>query len=68
MPKSPTFHLLLRCQRGTACAGGSGRNPCIVRRRNAARAGPFGGRVPVTNASPAGGNAAAKRDVTIIEA
>ncbi|CAE6442973.1 unnamed protein product, partial [Rhizoctonia solani] len=37
--------------------------------RNAARAGPFGGCVPVTNAAPAGGNTTTtKREVTIAEA
>jgi hypothetical protein len=35
---------------GTTCTGGPNGDACIVRCRNAARAGPFGGCAAVTNA------------------
>lgn len=42
---------------GSTCTGGPNGDACIVRCRNAARAGPFGGCAAVTNATPAGGAA-----------
>ncbi|ELU37008.1 hypothetical protein AG1IA_08967 [Rhizoctonia solani AG-1 IA] len=50
---------------GTTCTGGPNGDACVVRCRNAARAGPFGGCTAVTNAQPA---ANAKREVTVAEA
>ncbi|CAE6528292.1 hypothetical protein RSOLAG22IIIB_06290 [Rhizoctonia solani] len=68
--KATDFPLVAQMPAGTTCTGGPDGDACIVRCRNAARAGPFGGCVPVTNAAPAGGNSTtpAKRDVTIAEA
>ncbi|GAB1522160.1 hypothetical protein RhiTH_005271 [Rhizoctonia solani] len=68
--KAEDFPLVAQMPAGTTCTGGPDGNACIVRCRNAARAGPFGGCVPVTNAAEAGakGKAPAKRAVTIAEA
>ncbi|CAE6437016.1 unnamed protein product [Rhizoctonia solani] len=66
--KATDFPLVAQMPAGTTCTGGPGGDACIMRCRNAARAGPFGGCVPVTNAAQAGGNSTAKRDVTIAEA
>ncbi|KDN42639.1 hypothetical protein RSAG8_06596, partial [Rhizoctonia solani AG-8 WAC10335] len=67
--KATDFPLVAQMPAGTTCTGGPDGDACVVRCRNAARAGPFGGCVPVTNAAPAGGNSTTtKRDVTIAEA
>ncbi|KAJ1303811.1 hypothetical protein OPQ81_008233 [Rhizoctonia solani] len=53
---------------GMTCTGGPNGDAYIVRCSNAARAGPFGGCVPVRNAARAGCNTTAKRDATFAEA
>ncbi|KAF4569354.1 hypothetical protein EYR36_009144 [Pleurotus pulmonarius] len=51
------FPLVAQMPAGMACTGGPNGDACLVRCRNAARAGPFGGCVAVTTANS--GNAAA---------
>ncbi|KAG8776322.1 hypothetical protein FRC12_000981 [Ceratobasidium sp. 428] len=56
--KAQDFPLVAQMPAGAACSGGPNGDACIVRCRNAARAGPFGGCAAVTNAEAggAGGN------------
>ncbi|KAF8689118.1 hypothetical protein RHS03_09259, partial [Rhizoctonia solani] len=63
--KAQDFALVAQMPAGTTCTGGPNGDACVVRCRNAARAGPFGGCTAVTNAQPA---ANAKREVTVAEA
>ncbi|CAE6456497.1 unnamed protein product [Rhizoctonia solani] len=63
--KATDFALVAQMPAGTTCTGGPNGDACVVRCRNAARAGPFGGCAAVTNAQPA---AKAKREVTVAEA
>ncbi|CCO30280.1 hypothetical protein BN14_04307 [Rhizoctonia solani AG-1 IB] len=67
--KAEDFPLVAQMPAGTTCTGGPNGDACVVRCRNAARAGPFGGCTAVTNAAPAGGNTTTtKREVTVAEA
>ncbi|KAJ1307390.1 hypothetical protein OPQ81_001495 [Rhizoctonia solani] len=70
--KAQDFALVAQMPAGTTCTGGPNGDACVVRCRNAARAGPFGGCAAVTNASPAAKpkpKAKAKsEDVSIAEA
>lgn len=50
--KATDFPLVAQAAPGAACTGGPNGDACIVRCRNAARAGPFGGCAVVTNAVP----------------
>ncbi|KAI9146197.1 hypothetical protein BKA69DRAFT_2780 [Paraphysoderma sedebokerense] len=54
------FPLTVQVPQNIACSGGDGNNMCMIRCRNNALAGPFGGCIPVQTASN-GGNAAPKR-------
>ncbi|CAE6435104.1 unnamed protein product [Rhizoctonia solani] len=64
--KAQDFALVAQMPSGTTCTGGPNGDACVVRCRNAARAGPFGGCAAVTNAQPA---AKVKRsEVTVAEA
>ncbi|CAE6468669.1 unnamed protein product [Rhizoctonia solani] len=63
--KAQDFALVAQMPAGATCTGGPNGDACVVRCRNAARAGPFGGCAAVTNAAPA---AKAKREVTVAEA
>ncbi|KAF8754180.1 hypothetical protein RHS01_06284 [Rhizoctonia solani] len=51
--KAQDFALVAQMPAGTTCTGGPNGDACVVRCRNAARAGPFGGCTAVTNAQPA---------------
>ncbi|CAE6525781.1 unnamed protein product, partial [Rhizoctonia solani] len=51
--KAQDFALVAQMPAGTTCTGGPNGDACVVRCRNAARAGPFGGCAAVTNAAPA---------------
>lgn len=73
--KATDFALVAQMPAGTTCTGGPNGDACVVRCRNAARAGPFGGCAAVTNAAPAAGAGAAAagakkttRDATVAEA
>ncbi|KAH7092888.1 hypothetical protein BKA62DRAFT_751629 [Auriculariales sp. MPI-PUGE-AT-0066] len=59
--RAEDFPLVAQMPAGTTCTGGPDGNACLVRCRNPARAGPFGGCVAVTMgdaaATNAGGNA-----------
>ncbi|CAE6406747.1 unnamed protein product [Rhizoctonia solani] len=82
--KATDFPLVAQMPAGTTCTGGPNGDACIVRCRNAARAGPFGGCAAVTNAAGGAGNSTAPaaaapkaagtkstkntRDVTVAEA
>ncbi|QRV90190.1 hypothetical protein RhiJN_18208 [Ceratobasidium sp. AG-Ba] len=58
--KATDFPLVAQMPAGAACTGGPNGDACLVRCRNAARAGPFGGCVAVTGPeAAAGGNATA---------
>jgi len=48
--KATDFPLVAQMPANVACSGGPNGDACLVRCRNAARAGPFGGCVAVTNA------------------
>jgi len=50
--KATDFPLVAQGLPGTTCTGGPNGDACIVRCRNSARAGPFGGCAVVTNATP----------------
>ncbi|KAG8739991.1 hypothetical protein FRC10_004870 [Ceratobasidium sp. 414] len=65
--KAQDFPLVAQMPANAQCTGGPNGDACIVRCRNAARAGPFGGCAAVTNAAPAAAPAN-KRDVSITEA
>ncbi|KAG8681591.1 hypothetical protein FRC08_015537 [Ceratobasidium sp. 394] len=52
--KATDFPLVAQMPAGTTCTGGPDGNACIVRCRNSARAGPFGGCAAVTNAEAGG--------------
>ncbi|KAG9104362.1 hypothetical protein FRC06_003168 [Ceratobasidium sp. 370] len=52
--KATDFPLVAQMPAGTTCTGGPDGDACIVRCRNSARAGPFGGCAAVTNAGAAG--------------
>ncbi|CAE6450708.1 unnamed protein product [Rhizoctonia solani] len=69
--KAQDFALVAQMPAGTTCTGGPNGDACVVRCRNAARAGPFGGCAAVTNAAPAAqapaGNAK-RSEVTVAEA
>ncbi|KAH7341272.1 hypothetical protein B0J17DRAFT_567547 [Rhizoctonia solani] len=59
--KATDFPLVAQMPAGTTCTGGPNGDACIVRCRNAARAGPFGGCAAVTNpdaGAPAGNSTA----------
>ncbi|CUA75987.1 hypothetical protein RSOLAG22IIIB_01991 [Rhizoctonia solani] len=58
--KAQDFALVAQMPAGTTCTGGPNGDACVVRCRNAARAGPFGGCAAVTNAAPAAKAPAAK--------
>jgi hypothetical protein len=47
--RAQDFPLVVQAAPGTTCTGGPNGDACIVRCRNAARAGPFGGCAVVTN-------------------
>lgn len=47
--RAQDFPLVVQAAAGTTCTGGPNGDACIVRCRNAARAGPFGGCAVVTN-------------------
>ncbi|CAE6420279.1 unnamed protein product [Rhizoctonia solani] len=47
--KATDFPLVAQMPAGTTCTGGPNGDACVVRCRNAARAGPFGGCAAVTN-------------------
>ncbi|CAE6335214.1 unnamed protein product [Rhizoctonia solani] len=80
--KATDFPLVAQMAPGTTCTGGPNGDACVVRCRNAARAGPFGGCTAVTNAVGGAGNSTAPaapkaatpkstkntRDVTVAEA
>ncbi|CAE6447832.1 unnamed protein product [Rhizoctonia solani] len=69
--KATDVSLVAQIPADMTCTGGPDGDACIVRCRNAAAAGPFGGCVAFMNAAPAGGNSTTtkpKRDVTIAEA
>ncbi|KAB5588757.1 hypothetical protein CTheo_7801 [Ceratobasidium theobromae] len=53
--RATDFELVAQMPSGTACTGGPNGDACIVRCRNGARGGPFGGCAAVTNAAPATG-------------
>ncbi|KAJ1307400.1 hypothetical protein OPQ81_001505 [Rhizoctonia solani] len=59
------FALVAQMPAGTTCTGGPNGDACVVRCRNAARAGPFGGCAAVTNAAVA---KTKRSEVTIAEA
>jgi len=50
--KATDFPLVAQAAAGSTCTGGPNGDACIVRCRNGARAGPFGGCAVVTNAVP----------------
>ncbi|KAG8776324.1 hypothetical protein FRC12_000983 [Ceratobasidium sp. 428] len=52
--KAEDFPLVAKMPAGTTCSGGPNGDACLVRCRNAARAGPFGGCTAVTNAEAGG--------------
>ncbi|KAB5591171.1 hypothetical protein CTheo_5380 [Ceratobasidium theobromae] len=51
--KATDFALVAQMPTNTTCTGGPNGDACVVRCRNAARAGPFGGCAAVTNAGSA---------------
>ncbi|KAF8751606.1 hypothetical protein RHS01_08533 [Rhizoctonia solani] len=57
--KATDFPLVAQMPAGTTCTGGPNGDACVVRCRNAARAGPFGGCTAVTNAVGGAGNSTA---------
>ncbi|EJD50796.1 hypothetical protein AURDEDRAFT_111958 [Auricularia subglabra TFB-10046 SS5] len=64
--KAEDFPLVAQMPAGVACTGGPNGDACIVRCRNSAAAGPFGGCVAVTTADS--GNANANATVAATEA
>ncbi|KAG9126579.1 hypothetical protein FRC07_002919 [Ceratobasidium sp. 392] len=52
--KAQDFPLVAQMPAGATCSGGPNGDACLVRCRNAARAGPFGGCTAVTNAEAGG--------------
>ncbi|KAG9096031.1 hypothetical protein FS749_009239 [Ceratobasidium sp. UAMH 11750] len=66
--KAEDFPLVARMPAGAQCTGGPNGDACVVRCRNAARAGPFGGCAAVTNAAAPAAAPANKRDVSLEEA
>ncbi|KAG9126578.1 hypothetical protein FRC07_002918 [Ceratobasidium sp. 392] len=52
--KAQDFPLVAQMPAGASCSGGPNGDACLVRCRNAARAGPFGGCTAVTNAEAGG--------------
>ncbi|KAG8763439.1 hypothetical protein FRC12_008548 [Ceratobasidium sp. 428] len=67
--KAEDFPLVAQMPANTQCTGGPNGDACVVRCRNAARAGPFGGCAAVTNAEPKAAPAAPanKRDDVSLE-
>ncbi|KAL5493027.1 hypothetical protein ACEPAI_4475 [Sanghuangporus weigelae] len=57
--KATDFSLVAQMPAGATCTGGPNGDACIVRCRNSAAAGPFGGCVAVTNAGSANASSAA---------
>ncbi|KAL5510900.1 hypothetical protein ACEPAG_4657 [Sanghuangporus baumii] len=57
--KATDFSLVAQMPAGATCTGGSNGDACLVRCRNSAAAGPFGGCVAVTNAGSANASSAA---------
>ncbi|PAV22955.1 putative gEgh 16 [Pyrrhoderma noxium] len=65
--KATDFALVAQMPAGATCTGGANGDACLVRCRNAAAAGPFGGCVAVTNTGSSSGNATATTDAASSE-